>query len=125
MKGCEKNYFGELCNGNTIRKKFMDLCVKRSRERITLVSQIVMKMCSGIDDINDIKEKNAVANDVVIFIDTMKKYIIQDVLKLDLNDMMECIYDRPPEPEIPDSAVTLLNRCTRSEYNQLSAQMTK
>ena len=48
-----------------------------------------MNMCSGIDDINDIKEKNAIANDVVIFIDTMKDYIIQDVLKLELNDMME------------------------------------
>ena len=125
MKGCEKNYFGEFCNGNITRKKFMDLCVKRRRERIKLGSQIVMKMCSGIDDINDIKEKNAVANDVVIFIDTMKEYIIQDVLKLDLNDMMECIYDRPPEPEIPNSAVTMLTKCTRSEYNQLSAQMTK
>ena len=57
-----------------------------------------MKMCSGIDDINDIEEKNAVTNDVVIFIDTTKEYIIQDVLKFDLNDMMECIYDRPLEP---------------------------
>ena len=92
---------------------------------IKLGSQIVMKMCSGIDDINDIKEKNAVANDVVIFINTMKEYIIQDVLKLDLNDMMECIYDRPSELEIPDSSITMLTKCTRSEYNQLSAQTTK
>ena len=84
-----------------------------------------MKMCSGIDDINDRKEKNAVANDVVKFIYTMKEYIIQDVLKLDLNDMMECIYDIPPEPEIPDSAVTMHTKCTRSEYNQLLAQIKK
>ena len=89
MKGCEKNYFGEFCNGNIMRKKFMDICVKRRRERIKLGSQIVLKMCSRIDDINGIKEKYSVANDVLIFIDTMKEYIIQDLLKLDLNDMME------------------------------------
>ena len=116
MKGCEKNYFGEFCNGNIMRKKFMDICVKRRRERIKLGSQIVLKMCSGIDDINDINEKNAVANDVVIFINTIKEYIIQYVLKLYLNDMMESIYDRPPEQEIPDAAVTMLTKCTRSEY---------
>ena len=103
----------------------MDICVKRRRERIKLGSQIVMKMCNGIDDINDIKEKNSVANDVVIFIDTMKEYIIQDVLKLNLNDMMECIYVIPPEQKILNAAVTMLTKCTRSEYNQLSAQMTK
>ena len=34
-----------------------------------------MKMCSGIDDISDIIEKNTVTNNVVIFIDTMKEYL--------------------------------------------------
>ena len=32
MKGCETNYFGEFCNGNITRKKFLDLCIKRRRE---------------------------------------------------------------------------------------------
>ena len=62
----------------------MDMCVKRRRERINLGSQIVLMTSSDIDDINYIKDKNAVVNDVVIFIDTMKEYIIQDVLKLNL-----------------------------------------
>ena len=39
--------------------------------------------------------------------------------------MMECIYVRPHEQEIPDAAVTMLTKCTRSEYNQLSAQIKK
>ena len=65
-------------------------------------------MCSVIDDINGIKQKNSVANDFVIFIDTMEEYLIQDVLKFNLNVMMECGYERAPEQEIPDTAVTIL-----------------
>ena len=124
-KGCEKDLFGEFCNGNIMRKKFMDLCVKRRKERIKLGSQIVLKMCSGIDDFNNIKEKNDVGNDVVVFLDTIKEYIIQDVLKLNLKDLTECNYERPPEEEIPDVAVTLLTKCTRSEYRTLKTQVTK
>ena len=124
-KGCEKNLFGEFCNGNIMRKKFMDLCVKRRKERIKLGSQIVLKMCSGIDDFNNIKEKNDVGNDVIIFLDTIKEYIIQDVLKLNLKDLIECNYERPPEEEIPDVAVTLLTKCTRREYKTLKTQVEK
>ena len=82
-------------------------------------------MCSGINDINDIKEKNTFTNDVVIFIDAMKEYLIQDVLKLNLNDMMECSYKILLEREIPDAVVTILTKCKRSEYRQISAQIEK
>ena len=84
-----------------------------------------MNICSDIDAINDIKVENAVANDVVIFINTMKEYLIQDELKLNLNYMVEYSYEISPEQEISDAAVTMLTKCTRSEYRQISAQLKK
>ena len=123
MKGSKKNNVGESCNANIMKKKFMHMCVKIRRDRIKLGIQIVLKMCIIIDDVKDIKEKNTLANNFVIFIDTMKEYLIQDVLKLNLNYMVECSYERPPENEIPNAAVTMLSKYRRREYSKISAQI--
>ena len=74
----------------------MDLSNRRRRDRIQLVSQIVLKLSNANDVLKDIKEKRDVANDVVIFIDAIKDHLVQTVLKQDLNDLSECVYHRPP-----------------------------
>ena len=70
----------------------MDLSNRRRRDRIQLGSRVILKLCSAIDDAKDINNKKDVANDVVIFIDAIKEYLVQTVLKQDLNNLTECIY---------------------------------
>ena len=70
----------------------MDLSHRRRRDRIKLGSRVILKLCSAIDDAKDIKNKKDVANDVVIFIDTIKEHLVQTVIKQDLNNLTECIY---------------------------------
>ena len=119
LKGGKNNYSSEFCDTNVFRKNFIDLCVRRRIQRIRLVSQIVLKMCSGFDDVKDIKENKDVKNDVLIFIDTMNECLIQDVLKSNFNDMMRYSYQRPPEIEDANTAVTMLDTCARRYYNKL------
>lgn len=84
--------FTQFFQNQKFRKKFMGLSHRRRRDRIQLGSRVILKLCSAIDDAKDIKNKKDVANDVVIFIDAIKEYLVQTVLKQDLNNLMECIY---------------------------------
>ena len=54
----------------------MDLRYRRRRDRIQVASQIVLKLSNAIDILIDVKEKRNVANDVVIFIDAIKDYLV-------------------------------------------------
>ena len=58
-------------------------------------------------NLKDIKEKTDVANDVVIFIDAIKDYLVQTVLKQDLNDLSECVYHWPLNDEGEDLSATI------------------
>ena len=95
----DDSLFTQFFQDQKFRKKFMDLSQRRRRDRIQLGSRVILKLCSVIDDAKDINNKKDVANDVVIFIDAIKEYLVQTVLKQDLNDLRECIYHRPPDDE--------------------------
>ena len=104
----------------------MDFSDRRRRDRIKLGSRVILKLCSAIDDAKDIKEKKDVANDVVIFIDAIKEYLVQTVLKQDLNDLTECIYHRPPDDEEDrQAAIALLSTCSRSDYTTIADSIMK
>ena len=99
----------------------MDLSQRRRRDRIQLGSRVILKLCSAIDDAKDIKNKKDVANDVVIFIDAIKEYLVQTVLKQDLNNLTECIYHRPAgDDEDCTAAVALLSTCSRNDYKRIT-----
>ena len=100
----------------------MDLADRRRRDRIHLVSQIVLKLYNTIDISKDIKEKRDFANNVVIFIDAIKDHLVQTVLKQDLNDLSECVYHRPPNDEGEDlsAAISLLQTCRRNDYTTIA-----
>ena len=88
----DDSLFTQFFQDQKFRKKFMDLSQRRRRDRIQLGSRVILKLCSAIDDAKDINNKKDVANDVVIFIDAIKEYLVQTVLKQDLNNLTECIY---------------------------------
>ena len=99
----------------------MDLSQRRRRDRIQLGSRVILKLCSVIDDAKDINNKKDVANDVVIFIDAIKEYLVQTVLKQDLNNLTECIYHRPAsDDEDCTAAVALLSTCSRNDYKRIT-----
>ena len=90
----DDSFFTQTFQNRKFRKKFMDLSHRKRRDRIQLGSRVILKLCSAIDDAKDIKNKKDIANDVVIFIDAIKEYLVQTVLKQDLNNLRECIYHR-------------------------------
>ena len=113
--------FTDYLKNQKFRKKFMDLSQRRRRDRIQLGSRVILKLCSVIDDAKDINNKKDVANDVVIFIDAIKEYLVQTVLKQDLNNLTECIYHRPAsDDEDCTAAVALLSTCSRNDYKRIT-----
>ena len=100
----------------------MDLSDRWRRDRIQLSSQVVLKFSNDIDVLKGIKEKRDVANNVAIFVDTIKDHLVQIVLKQDLNDLSECVYHRPPNDEGEDlsAAISLLRTCSRNDYTTIA-----
>ena len=103
----------------------MDFSIKRRRDREKLASQTILKICSSIDDAEHIHDLKYVANDLVMFMDTIKEYLLQSVLKINLNDIMECNYHQPPEDEDMTTAVKILKSCTRIKYQHIMDSFTK
>ena len=62
----------------------------------------------------------------MIFIDAIKEYLVQTVLKQDLNDLRECIYHLPPNDEEDlQATITLLSACSRNDYTTITDSITK
>ena len=62
----------------------------------------------------------------MIFIDAIKEYLVQTVLKQDLNDLRECLYHRPPDDEEDlQAAIALLSTSSRNDYTTIADSITK
>ena len=122
----DDSLFTQFFQDQKFRKKFMDLSQRRRRDRIQLGSRVILKLCSAIDDAKDINNKKDVANDIVIFIDAIKEYLVQTVLKQDLNNLTECIYHRPADDdEDRTAAVALLTTLSRDDYKTITDSISK
>ena len=97
----------KACNTDGNRKSYMDLTIRETRKRVIMESQHILasNVCPKYlekDEMDYLKNNISLAKDVSIYLDAIKLFLIQDVMRINIKHVSNCDLSRPQIFEVSE-----------------------